>query len=229
MTDMSSDISATQSYGQVALRKLAPIPENNLSHQLSLMLQSYVAAYPSEVVGLRQLSEQLEAEPLDVFRRSNMSGHVTASALVLDKTRSNVLLINHPLYNGWLQPGGHVEAGCQSLWGAALDEVTQETGLPAMDPFGSLSRLGIPLDIETHSIPANPMKGEGDHFHHDVMFIAITHSDFAPRPQSGDAVKVAKWFPLSALSVLPGARMKRVTNKVAAVLVVQRAVSQFLG
>lgn len=190
----------------------------NLGDKMALMLGRYLAVNPSEAEDLQRLSEQLSEEPQEVFQRSNMRGHITASALVLDRTLTNMLLINHPLHNRWLHPGGHVEAGCNSLWDAALEEVTQETGLAAMTPIEKLARLGIPLDIDTHPIPANPKKSEGAHFHHDVMFMAVSLFDFEPQPQAGDAVKEAKWLPLSALRGLPGDRMKRMAAKVAVVL-----------
>lgn len=190
----------------------------SLSHHVAQILQDYLAAYPSETYGLRELADQLSVEPQDVFLRCNMRGHITSSALVIDQARSKMLMINHPLHDRWLHPGGHVESDCNSLWDAASEEVTQETGLEVMAPLSHFSRRGIPLDIDTHQIIANPKRGEVAHLHHDFMFIAVSQFDFEPNPQAGDAVKEAKWMPLSALLELPGDRMKRLATKVSGVL-----------
>lgn len=148
-----------------------------------------------------------------------MRGHITASALVLDWTHSHVLMVHHPIHNRLLPPGGHIEPGCSSLWQGAAEEAAQETGLRVMTPLGELAQGGIPLDIDTHRIAANPTKGEGAHWHHDAIFLAVAPVGFAPRPHPGDAVKGAKWVSTAEFCLLPGNRIKRLSIKLSRALI----------
>ena len=57
--------------------------------------------------------QQLKAEFLDrleagAVRRSAHPDHLTASAVVLDASRTSVLLVLHGKVRRWLQPGGHL-------------------------------------------------------------------------------------------------------------------------
>ena len=45
----------------------------------------------------------------DACRRACVPGHITASALVLDHTRTKALLTLHPRLGRWVQLGGHCE------------------------------------------------------------------------------------------------------------------------
>lgn len=54
--------------------------------------------------------------------------HVCATAWVLSADTSHVLLVDHDTL-GWSTPGGHLHPGESSL-GAALRELTEETGIP---------------------------------------------------------------------------------------------------
>ena len=60
--------------------------------------------------GQRSLREAflgfMAARP-DACRRSCEPGHITASAVVLSSTGSEVLLTLHPRVGAWLQLGGH--------------------------------------------------------------------------------------------------------------------------
>ena len=64
----------------------------------------------------------------DATARSCVPGHLTASAVVLDASRTSVLLTLHPRVGRWLQLGGHCEDGDTTIAGAALREATEESG-----------------------------------------------------------------------------------------------------
>jgi 8-oxo-dGTP pyrophosphatase MutT (NUDIX family) len=176
------------------------------------VLSLYLDRFPSESGELDKLQLQIANGDPAIFSRSNITGHVTASALVLDPAHEHILMIEHPTHKRRLQPGGHVELGCTSLWQAAMEEVEQETGLIGVGPFGAFGQ-DIPIDIDTHFIPANPKKVEGDHFHHDFVFVGEASHDFEPKPQEGDAIKVAQWVALDEFFAMPHARMQRMADK----------------
>ena len=99
-------------------------------------------------------------EHLDALLRSCVTGHLTASAAVVDSAGRHVLLLHHRKLDRWLQPGGHAD-GDGDLAAVAAKEVWEETGLR-----GTVDRPAIDLDV--HVIPAR--HGEPEHVHLDVRF-----------------------------------------------------------
>jgi 8-oxo-dGTP pyrophosphatase MutT (NUDIX family) len=100
-------------------------------------------------------------------------GHATAGAILADQ-HGRILHIHHLALDRWLLPGGHLEAGDSMLLGAALRELTEETGIPA----GAVTPAGDrPVHIDVHHIPANDAKGEPDHQHIDFRFLFRTTAD----------------------------------------------------
>jgi 8-oxo-dGTP pyrophosphatase MutT (NUDIX family) len=159
--------------------------------ELTYLLTRYAPADPREALAQGRMLALLEAE--GAFDREHfVPGHFTASAFVLSPERDAVLLIFHKKLSLWLQPGGHVEPGDESLLGAAHREVAEEVGLydlPNVAENGSL------FDIDVHSIPARP--DEPVHEHFDVRFLFQASSrDF----RASDEVAGARWVPLSEIA-----------------------------
>src|SRR5437879_2613661 len=76
----------------------------------------------------RGFLEHLADHPDGVWREC-VPGHITASTVVLDDSRSRVLLTLHSKVKAWLQLGGHCEAADVTLYDAALREATEESGI----------------------------------------------------------------------------------------------------
>ncbi len=133
----------------------------------------------------------------DIHSRRTFPGHITTSALVLDEEGRRTLLIHHRALGRWLQPGGHYEPP-EALAGSALREAVEETGLSglAVDPWHGVS--GLPVDIDSHRIPARPERGEPEHWHHDFRFVVRARGSAKPRPDAAE-VHGAEWRSLSDL------------------------------
>ncbi|WP_405648330.1 NUDIX hydrolase [Streptomyces sp. NBC_00019] len=87
-------------------------------------------------------------------------GHITASALVIDPSRGQVLLTLHKKLQMWLQMGGHCEPVDETLAAAALREGTEESGI------GGLTLLpGGPVRLDRHHTPCA--------WHLDVQYAAL--------------------------------------------------------
>jgi 8-oxo-dGTP pyrophosphatase MutT (NUDIX family) len=133
----------------------------------------------------------------DIHSCRTFPGHVTTSAFILDRQGRKILLIHHRSLERWLQPGGHYEPP-DDLAGSALREAVEETGMQELmiDPWHQVS--GLPVDIDSHSIPARPARGEPEHWHHDIRYVVRAQEDSAIRPDLSE-VHGAEWRPLSDL------------------------------
>jgi 8-oxo-dGTP pyrophosphatase MutT (NUDIX family) len=144
----------------------------------------------------------------DPFARAHfVPGHFTASCYVVDGG-GRLLLHHHRRLNRWLQMGGHVEAE-ELPEAAALREGREESGL------GDLELLEL-FDLDIHGIPAG--KGEPDHDHFDVRYVARTRTPEAiaiDRAESTDLV----WVTLGgAAELMPGAESQRAIRKLSRLL-----------
>ena len=162
------------------------------------LLDAQLAAHPAEgekeardVAAIRAF---LRAWPEDAHLRTQLLGHLTGSAFVLDHAKEKVLLLHHQRLNRWLQPGGHGDGETEPVQ-IALREVAEETGLTEAD----LSALGGgPLgaaklfDVDIHPIPGR--MHEPAHEHLDLRFAFVARAGAEPRLSSES--RALAWLPL---------------------------------
>ena len=165
--------------------------KNNSKHYLS----NYLELFPEEKKDLTLLIEQLSGD-LSCTDRKNFVGHITASGLVLSQDKK-VLVIFHNVLKRYLQPGGHVEKEDKNLVEAAQREVLEETGLQNCMLDKWCIENQSPILIDTHRIPANPKKGEDEHFHHDFLFLFTTQDTNITLDTS--EVSDYRWVEISSL------------------------------
>jgi 8-oxo-dGTP pyrophosphatase MutT (NUDIX family) len=115
------------------------------------------------------------AEP---FSRDQHGAHFTASALVVDGTRTRTALVHHRKLGLWVQPGGHLDPQDVSVAAAALREVQEETGLA-----GRLAE-DEPVHLDIHEIPARPDLPA--HLHLDVRFLVVAEGELTASEESLD-------------------------------------------
>lgn len=151
----------------------------------------------------------------DCLWRTQLAGHITASAWVMNAEGNAVLLIHHRKLDRWLQPGGHADGDADTL-AVAQREVWEETGLTT-EPWTTEI-----FDVDVHLIPARG--AEPQHYHYDVRHLL--------RPAAGiqlahnHEVKAAKWVPIAAVHLRTGDRsVLRMVEKTQAAL--DRLAAQF--
>jgi 8-oxo-dGTP pyrophosphatase MutT (NUDIX family) len=150
-------------------------------------LENWRPALPGQR-SLREAFLGFVAARPDACQRSCEPGHVTASALVLSATGSEVLLTLHPRVGAWLQLGGHCEPTDETLVGAALREATEESGMTG------LTIEPTPIHVDVHPITCSlgvPTR------HFDVRF--AVRAPAGAEPVRSDESLDLRWWPVAAL------------------------------
>lgn len=133
-------------------------------------VEAYLGRHPVERDALSGLLALL-GRPVDATARAALPGHVTCSAVVIDR-QGRVLHIRHRATGGlMLAPGGHIEPGDRTMLAAALREVSEEAGIVPGALCLTRQLLGSPIDIDVHDIDVSPTKGEPAHRHYDFRFV----------------------------------------------------------
>lgn len=81
----------------------------------------------------QQILDFMEKNP-DCLLRGNRIAHMTASAWVVNRQRTKVLMAYHKIYDSWAWLGGHAD-GEADLLQVAMKEACEEAGLRPADPI----------------------------------------------------------------------------------------------
>jgi 8-oxo-dGTP pyrophosphatase MutT (NUDIX family) len=135
--------------------------------KLVQLLKNYRSLWPREANTVSTYISFVESH-VDCFERSQLSGHVTGSAWLVNDVGTHVLLTHHKKLNKWFQLGGHAD-GHSDVLEVALKEAREESGIDQISTVSSEL-----FDIDIHEIPAT--KDEPAHLHYDSRF-ALQVSD----------------------------------------------------
>lgn len=138
---------------------------------VSRTVQDYLTVRPHSSGELAKVTDLLGAG-VDITTRNEFRGHATAGAVLVNGD-GRVLHVRHKALGRWLLPGGHLEPGDVSLRAAARRELGEETGID----LDQVSDGTGPIHVDVHPIPANPAKGEPDHWHFDFRYLFRTSGD----------------------------------------------------
>ena len=131
----------------------------------------YLQMFPEEQERLATLTGMLARPELDLRQRSTIpEGHMCASGIIL-LPESKIQMVEHKGLGIWVVPGGHYDETDPSLTDTAIRETIEETGIEGVELHPWHLENGIPLDIDTHPIPANDKKNEGAHQHFDFRYV----------------------------------------------------------
>jgi 8-oxo-dGTP pyrophosphatase MutT (NUDIX family) len=117
-------------------------------------------------------------------------GHFTASAMLLSPDEASVLLIFHPAFQLWIQPGGHLDEGDNACRDCAIRELYEEASVRIVQSINWLPEL---LDIDVHQVPENPRKQQPPHEHYDLRYVFRAGDRVV---KASNEIKEVKWVPL---------------------------------
>jgi 8-oxo-dGTP pyrophosphatase MutT (NUDIX family) len=145
----------------------------------------------------------VEAHP-DCLLRTQLSGHLTGSAWIVDPDRTRTLLTHHRKLDKWLQLGGHAD-GDPDLQAVALREAREESGLTRVRPVAAEI-----FDLDRHWIPER--KTEPAHWHYDLRFM-IEADPVEPLTVTNESKDLA-WVEVARVTALnPEESMARMVRK----------------
>ena len=109
----------------------------------------------------------------NAFSRENAVAHITASALVVNKDRSKVLMVYHNIYNSWSWLGGHAD-GETDLLSVAIREVKEEAGISNVRPVSEEI-----FSLESLTVDGHVKKGNyvSSHLHLNITYLLEADSE----------------------------------------------------
>lgn len=125
----------------------------------------------------------------NAFSRENTVAHMTASAWVVNKDRSKVLMVYHNIYNSWSWLGGHAD-GETDLLAVAIREVKEEAGILNVHPVSEEI-----FSLESLTVDGHVKKGKyvSSHLHFNITYLLEADSEEAVSIKADENSGVA-WF-----------------------------------
>lgn len=131
----------------------------------------------------------------NAFSRENSVAHMTASAWVVNKDRSKVLMVYHNIYNSWSWLGGHTD-GEMNLLAVAVREVKEEAGITNVHPVSEEI-----FSMESLTVDGHVKKGRyvSSHLHLNITYLLEADSEECVSIKADENSGVAWFTPEEAL------------------------------
>lgn len=146
----------------------------------------------------QQILDFMEKNP-DCLFRGNRIAHMTASAWVVNRQRSKVLMAYHKIYDSWAWLGGHAD-GEADLLQVAMKEACEEAGLRPANPIlmaaGSLRPVREEIfSLETLTVDGHVKHGSWvpSHLHLNLTYLLEADEEEPLRINAEENTGV-RWF-----------------------------------
>jgi 8-oxo-dGTP pyrophosphatase MutT (NUDIX family) len=121
--------------------------------------------------------------------RESGPDHLTASCVVFDDSLQHTLLVFHRKGQFWVQPGGHIEDGDDSVVSAALRELSEETGI-----LTAASASPLTYDLDRHGLSSR-FGACASHLDIGIAVLIDPDAELRVSEESEDL----RWWPVDAL------------------------------
>lgn len=120
-----------------------------------------------EAAEQRTMLEIIAQQGDALLHRSNTLAHMTASAIIVNRSRTKTLMAFHRIYNSWAWTGGHAD-GESDFEAIARREAQEETGIEGLRRLGNGA-----ASIEILPVWAHKKRGQdvGSHLHLNVSYL----------------------------------------------------------
>ena len=173
---------------------------SEFSKSIQKTVDTYLALFPAEIERLSVLNGLLKNPNVNLERRTTIpEGHICASGIIVSPDYKEVLMLLHKSLGIWVVPGGHYDTADIVPGNTALREVSEETGYSNLALHGWHREQGIPIDIDTHAIPANPRVNEGAHVHYDFRYVLTLESGQNVNINHNESLEF-QWTPLDKVN-----------------------------
>jgi 8-oxo-dGTP pyrophosphatase MutT (NUDIX family) len=171
-------------------------------------IQAYRPRNEQEETDQRLILELLDRNP-DALYRTNLTGHITSSAIVVDETMTKVLFAFHNIYRSWSWVGGHND-GEEDCLAVALRETREETGVHSLRPWSEDLFMVDVVYVRNHQKHGHYVP---DHLHLNLTYLLIADDREEVRVKADENSGV-RWFPISeVMEHVSEERMKPIYQK----------------
>lgn len=126
----------------------------------------------------------------NILTRDNELAHFTASAWVMNKEHTKILMIYHNIYQSWAWTGGHAD-GQADLLEVAIREAQEEAGIKKVIPI----KEDI-FSLEIITVDGHEKKGHyvSSHLHINITYLLEADEEEKLKIKADENSDV-KWFP----------------------------------
>lgn len=155
---------------------------------LKRQIENYIPKCEQEEYDKALMLEYMDKNK-DALYRTNTAAHFSASAWVVNKDRTKVLMVYHNIYDSWSWTGGHAD-GEGDLLLVALREVREETGINSVRP---VSEDIFSLEVLTVDGHIKNGRYVSSHLHLNVSYLAEADEGEMLHVKP-DENKAVRWF-----------------------------------
>lgn len=158
---------------------------------LCRLLAEYTHYNEQEARDRGAMIEFISSASIDPYTRENEIAHLTASAWIVNRERTKVLMVYHNLYDSWSWTGGHAD-GERDLLFVALKEAREETGVEHIRPITEEI-----FSVECLTVDGHEKRGKyvPSHIHMNVTYLLEADERDTLHICEGENSGV-KWFTL---------------------------------